>query len=71
MRDNGSVAGKSSSMEHCKYCKKILFRKKNGMLACPNGCDEHHRRSAFNTVIDPAQDRRGERYTFDPWGNAR
>jgi uncharacterized Zn finger protein (UPF0148 family) len=58
-------------MERCKQCKKILFKKKNGTLVCPNGCDEHHRRSAFNTVIDPMKDRRGEKDGFDPWANAR
>jgi uncharacterized Zn finger protein (UPF0148 family) len=58
-------------MKRCKHCKKILFKKKGGALVCPNGCDEHHRRSAFNTVIEPAMDRRGEEYIFDPWENAR
>ncbi len=55
-------------MERCDQCKKVLFRKKDGTLACPNGCDDNQNRLAFNTVIDPAKERRGARDTFDPWG---
>jgi uncharacterized Zn finger protein (UPF0148 family) len=58
-------------MEQCKQCKKILFKKKDGTLMCPNGCDDHHGRLAFNTVIDPMKERRGEKGFFDPWNNAR
>lgn len=58
-------------MERCRQCKKILFKKKDGSLMCPNGCVENQKRSAFNTVIDPMADRRGEKKHFDPWNNAR
>jgi uncharacterized Zn finger protein (UPF0148 family) len=58
-------------MERCKQCKKVLFRKKDGSLVCPNGCKENHRRSAFNTVIDPWKERRGEKTFIDPWGHVR
>jgi uncharacterized Zn finger protein (UPF0148 family) len=58
-------------MERCHQCKKILFKKRDGSLVCPNGCNEHQRRSAFNTVIDPMKDRRGDERTFDPWDRAR
>lgn len=58
-------------MERCKQCKKVLFRKKDGSLVCPNECNENHRRSAFNTVIDPWKERRGDVPHIDPWGHAR
>lgn len=58
-------------MERCKQCKKVLFRKKDGSLVCPNECNENHRRSAFNTVVDPWKERRGEETVIDPWGHAR
>ena len=58
-------------MERCKQCKKILFRKKDGSLVCPNGCNENHQRSAFNTVIDPMKERRGDKSFFDPWSNVK
>ena len=58
-------------MERCPQCKKILFKKRDGSLVCPNGCNEHQRRSAFNTVIDPMKDRRNNERTFDPWDHAR
>jgi hypothetical protein len=45
---------------------KILFRKKNGTLACPNECDASTKRRAFNTVIEPTKDRR-TKDAFDPW----
>jgi hypothetical protein len=38
-------------MERCHQCKKVLFRKKDGTLACPNGCDDNQDRLAFNTAI--------------------
>lgn len=53
-------------MKRCPYCKKILFRKKNGSLACPNECDLNTQRKAINTVIDPMKDRR-TKAEFDPW----
>jgi hypothetical protein len=49
---------------------KILFRKKNGTLACPNDCDQSGLRRAFNTVIDPMKDRRLQT-DFDPWENVK
>ncbi len=58
-------------MERCPQCKKVLFKKKNGELVCPNECDAHQRRSAFNTVIDPTKERRGNVSEFDPWEHAR
>ena len=58
-------------MERCKQCKKVLFRKKDGRLICPNGCDEHRQRSAFNTVLDPLMERRNKKPYFDPWYSAR
>lgn len=64
-----SISG--DPMERCKQCKKVLFKKKDGRLVCPNGCDEHHQRSAFNTVIDPSMERRNKKPYFDPWNSAR
>ena len=58
-------------MKRCPKCKKILFKKKDGRLVCPNGCDEHSERVAFNTVIDPNLERREGKDTFDPWAFAR
>ena len=58
-------------MERCNHCKKVLFRKKDGRLVCPNGCDEHRQRSAFNTVLDPFLERRNKKPYFDPWYSAR
>ena len=40
-------------------------------MVCPNGCDEHSERVAFNTVIDPNLERREGKDTFDPWAFAR
>lgn len=57
-------------MEKCPYCMKILFRKKNGTLACPNECDQNNKRTALSTVIDPMKDRRQED-AQDPWDNVR
>ncbi len=48
----------SLNLERCPQCKKFLFKKKNGALFCPNECDGHSRRTAFNTVMDPMKDRR-------------
>ena len=63
--------GEGKDMERCKQCKKVLFKKKDGSLVCPNDCDDHHRRSAFNTVIDSVNERRNVKWFFDPWANAR
>ena len=57
-------------MQRCEHCKKILFKKKDGTLACPNECDQNRQRRAFNTVIDPSMDRR-DQDEFDPWDNVR
>lgn len=57
-------------MQHCEQCKKILFRKKDGTLACPNECGQSAQRRAFNTVIDPGMDRRVE-VDADPWDHVR
>ena len=57
-------------MQRCEQCKKILFRKKDGTLVCPNECEQSGRRRAFNTVIDPAMDQR-VRAEVDPWENVR
>ena len=58
-------------MKRCKQCKKVLFKKKDGSLACPNECNENHQRSAFNTVIDPWKERRGQETYADPWGHGK
>jgi DNA phosphorothioation-dependent restriction protein DptG len=57
------------NMDRCPICKKLLFKKKNGTLACPNFCDGKQKRKAFNTMIDERFERRG--VEFDPWSNAR
>ncbi|GAB6906177.1 hypothetical protein DESC_880090 [Desulfosarcina cetonica] len=57
-------------MQRCAQCKKILFRKKDGTLACPNECDSNGERRAFNTVIDPMKDRRIHDEP-DPWDEVR
>jgi len=69
--DSNLSSIEGDDMKRCDQCKKVLFRKKNGSLVCPNGCDEHQQRSAFNTVIDPMNERRGAQETWDPWGHAR
>ncbi len=61
---------KVTAMKRCPHCKKILFRKKNGSLTCPNECDSSTQRIAFNTVIDPLKDRR-DKTEFDPWVNVK
>jgi len=58
------------SVERCPQCKKILFKKRDGRLACPNGCEQSSQRVAFNTVIDPLKDRRS-RDDHDPWRNVK
>ncbi|MFZ1986517.1 MAG: hypothetical protein WAU91_19060 [Desulfatitalea sp.] len=58
-------------MKRCQQCKKVLFKRRDGKLVCPNGCKEHQGRLAFNTVIDEDLDRRGPDDTFDPWAFAR
>jgi hypothetical protein len=58
-------------MKHCQQCKKVLFKRRDGKLVCPNGCKEHIGRLAFNTVIDEDLNRRGPDDTFDPWASAR
>lgn len=65
------IRSEGEVMERCSQCKKVLFKKKDGSLMCPNGCDEHQQRSAFNTMIDPMKERRGEKPFFDPWNHAR
>jgi len=60
----------SLNLERCPQCKKILFKKKNGKLFCPNECDDHRRRLAYNTVVDPKKDRRFHT-TIHPWDNVR
>ncbi len=57
-------------MQHCPQCRKILFKKKDGRLICPNGCEQSRRRVAFHTVIDPLKDRRGND-DRDPWRNVK
>lgn len=57
-------------IERCPQCKKILFRKKNGNLVCPNECQQSGQRSAFNTMIDPMKDRR-ILPQFDPWEHVK
>ncbi len=57
-------------MQRCEQCKKILFRKKDGTLACPNECEQSTQRRAFNTVIDPIMDRRAQGGD-DPWDHVR
>jgi len=66
-----AVTATGEPMKRCNQCKKFLFRKRDGSLQCPNGCNENQRRSAFNTVIEPMKDRRGEAFIFDPWDNVR
>ena len=59
-------------MDRCPICKKILFKKKDGTLACPNLCNgDNQRRKAFNTVIDERLEKRGVQKFFDPWSFAR
>lgn len=58
-------------MKRCAQCKKVLFKKRDGKLVCPNGCRENSSRAAFNTVIDPEYDRREADDTFDPWSYSR
>jgi uncharacterized Zn finger protein (UPF0148 family) len=60
----------SKNMHRCPQCKKILFKTKKGQLVCPNGCKQHTKRTAFNTVVDPLKDRRGED-DKDPWNKVR
>ena len=74
VQDTWSVSTKLKrdflEMERCSFCRKILFRKKDGSLACPNACEQSTQRKAFNTVIDPRKDRRLKE-TFDPWINVK
>lgn len=69
--DNPKADTIGEKMERCEQCKKVLFKKKDGSLACPNECNENHRRTAFNTVIDPWEERRKKKDYSDPWGHAR
>ena len=62
--------GKEHAMERCIHCRKVLFRKKNGSLVCPNECEQSTQRRAFSTVIDPLKDRR-LRAAFDPWSQVK
>lgn len=55
-------------VQRCPQCKKVLFKKKDGRLECPNECEEDTKRTAFNTVIDPLKDRRAND-TWNPWNN--
>lgn len=57
-------------MRHCPQCKKLLFRRKDGRLACPNECVQNTRRLAYNTLIDPLKDRRAKEER-DPWRNVK
>ena len=57
---------KEPDMERCSNCRKILFRKRNGSLVCPNECGQNTQRRAFNTVIEHMKDRR-VKWAFDPW----
>jgi uncharacterized Zn finger protein (UPF0148 family) len=57
-------------MQHCPQCKKILFRKRDGRLVCPNDCEQSGKRVAFNTVIDPLKDRRANE-DRDPWRDVK
>lgn len=57
-------------MKRCPQCKKILFKRKDGKLMCPNECQEHGNRAAYNTYIESRHDRRSND-TFDPWAFAR
>jgi uncharacterized Zn finger protein (UPF0148 family) len=67
---NAEAHNEVATMQRCIQCKKILFRKKDGTLACPNECDQSGHRRAFNTVIDPMKDRR-VKAEFDPWNDVR
>lgn len=63
-------------MKRCPQCKKILFKKKDGTLFCPNECDKHEGRAAFNTFIDRDMDRRSHNPesaydTFKAWSFVR
>jgi hypothetical protein len=60
----------TNSLRRCAKCKKILFKKKDGTLACPNECERSGHRTAFSTVIDPMFDRRIKE-SFDPWSNVK
>lgn len=60
----------SQGMQRCPQCKKILFKKRDGRLVCPNECDKNTRRIAFNTVLDPIKDRRAGD-TWNPWNNVK
>jgi uncharacterized Zn finger protein (UPF0148 family) len=57
-------------MQRCPQCKKILFKTKEGRLVCPNDCKQNTQRIAFNTVIEPLNDRRGDGES-DPWSKVR
>lgn len=57
-------------MQRCPQCKKILFKTKDGRLVCPNNCKHNARRIAFNTVMDPLDDRRSDGEP-DPWNKVR
>jgi len=57
-------------MRHCRHCKKILFKNKDGRLVCANGCEQSRQRVAFNSVIDPLKDRR-DNDDRDPWRNVK
>ncbi|MEJ2038931.1 MAG: hypothetical protein P8X55_08355 [Desulfosarcinaceae bacterium] len=61
---------KSTDLQRCPHCKKVLFRKKDGGLVCPNECGQNTHRTAFNTVIDPMKDRRTKE-VFDPWSTVK
>jgi uncharacterized Zn finger protein (UPF0148 family) len=59
-------------MQRCPQCKKILFKKKDGRLACPNECKQNSQRVAFNTVLDPLKDRRiQDKDEWDPWSHVK
>ncbi|MDA8140503.1 MAG: hypothetical protein M0036_17805 [Desulfobacteraceae bacterium] len=58
-------------MKRCPQCKKVLFKRRDGKMVCPNDCKEHTGRLAYNTVIDPEYDRREGNETWDPWAFSR
>lgn len=57
-------------IERCPVCNKILFRKKGGGMKCLNECQQSFQRIAFNTLVEPAKDRRGSKEP-NPWHHVK
>ena len=70
MTIKADAADGAKALLRCPQCRKILFRKKDGRLACPNECGQSSQRRAFNTVVDPLKDRRAKQ-DFDPWSTVK